>query len=57
MRSASIGFAVRGRARSADMTADGTRPAVSRAFGSQAPVHRRLETEANVPWATRSPIR
>ena len=33
VRSASIGFAVRGRARRADITADGTRPAVRRAFG------------------------
>jgi hypothetical protein len=57
VRRASIGFAVRGSARSVEMTADGTRPVVSRAFGSHSPVQRRFATDAYDPCATRSPIR
>ena len=46
VRSASIGLAVRGNARRADITADGMRPVVMRAFGSQVPVQSRFATAA-----------
>ena len=57
VRRASIGLAVRGRARRAVMTASGT-GAVGRWWrGSHSPVQRRFATAGYVPCSTRSPIR
>jgi hypothetical protein len=57
VRSASIGLAVRGNARSVVITASGTGVVARRWDGTQSPVQRRLATAGYVPCSTRSPIR